>query len=485
MYIGIDLGTSSVKAVLVDEHEQIRAQASEALTVSRPAPTHAEQDPESWWQATLSALDRLAAETPKAMASVTGIGLSGQMHGATLLDDRDRVLRPCILWNDGRAAAECAEMENNWPELRAVTGNIAMPGFTAPKLLWIKRHEPSHFAATAKVLLPKAYLRLRLTGEHVEEMSDAAGTLWLDVAKRDWSDAALAATGLARRNMPRLVEGSAPTGVLRSELQQRWGMAKAPIVAGGAGDNAAGAVSLGAVRPGDAFVSLGTSGVLWATTAGFAPNPGQAVHAFCHSLPNTWHQMGVILSAASCFAWLAKTLGTPEATLLKDLGHAPARPSPILFAPYLSGERTPHNDADIRGAFIGLDHETGRAELVQAVMEGVAFALRDCLDALRAAGTRVTTADVIGGGARSPLWCTIIANILDLPLTQVLGGEVSGAFGAARLGRLAVTGEDPISVCQPPARAEPILPTRNLRDAYAASYARYRKLYPSLKEIAA
>lgn len=484
MYIGIDLGTSSVKCVLVDPDQKVLASASEALEVTRPAPMHSEQDPASWWQATLKALDRLAADHPKAMSDVRGIGLSGQMHGATLLDAKDQVLRPCILWNDGRAAAECAEMEAIWPDLRRITGNIAMPGFTAPKLLWVRKHEPGVFAKVAKVLLPKAYLRLLLTGEHAEDMSDAAGTLWLDVAKRDWSDAALAATGLTRDHMPRLVEGSAPAGRLRPELQKRWNMTTAPAIAGSAGDNAAGAISLGAVNAGDAFVSLGTSGVLWATTAGFAPNPAEAVHAFCHCLPQTWHQMGVILSAASCFAWLAETLGTPEAQLLAGMAETPVRPSDVLFLPYLSGERTPHNDARIRGAFIGLSHETDRAVLVQSVMEGVAFALKDCLNALKAAGTKISSADVIGGGARSPLWRAIIANVLDLPLAEVTGAEVSGAFGAARLGRLAATGEAPADVCHKAPRGKTIQPDPILRDGYAASYSRYRKLYPHLKEVA-
>ncbi|WP_374650624.1 xylulokinase [Dongia sp.] len=483
MYIGIDLGTSSLKCVLVDAAQNVVATATEPLTVSRPAPAHSEQDPDSWWQACQRTLDRLAASQPQAMQDVLGIGLSGQMHGATLLDSADRALRPCILWNDGRAAMECAEMETAWSELRAVTGNIAMPGFTAPKLLWVKKHEPDIFAATARVLLPKAYLRLKLTGEHVEEMSDAAGTLWLDVARRDWSDAALAATGLARRHMPRLVEGSAPAGRLRSELAQRWGMRASPILAGGAGDNAAGAISLGAVRPGDAFISLGTSGVLWATTAGFAPNPTAAVHTFCHCLPQTWHQMGVILSAASCLSWLARTLGETESALLAPLGRKPARPCDVLFLPYLSGERTPHNDAQIRGAFIGLAHETDRDMLVQAVMEGVAFALKDCLLALQTAGTGIAKADAIGGGARSPLWLSILANVLDMPLTQVTSAEVSGAFGAARLARLAVTGENVADICLPPARGGTVEPDSVLREAYAGAYARYRKLYPALKEM--
>ncbi|WP_374382650.1 xylulokinase [Dongia sp.] len=484
MFLGLDLGTSSIKAVLVDEQQSVVTTASAPLEVSRPAPTHSEQDPTHWWHATLSAMDAIAAQAPREMGAVRGIGLSGQMHGATLLDAADRVLRPCILWNDGRSALECDDLEAAWPSLRTVTGNIAMPGFTAPKLLWVRKHEPDIFSAIAKILLPKAYLRLLLSGEHVEEMSDAAGTLWLDVGRRDWSDDGLTATHLSRRQMPRLVEGSAAAGRLRPELARRWKMAASPIIAGGAGDNAAGAVSLGAIRPGDAFVSLGTSGVLWATTARFAPNPNAAVHAFCHCIPQTWHQMGVILSAASCLAWLAEILGQSEVTLLASMPERPARPSDIFFLPYLSGERTPHNDPRIRGAFVGLSHQADRATMVQSVMEGVAFALRDCLEALRAAGTQIDAADVIGGGARSPLWRSILANVLDLPLSEIVGADVSGAFGAARLARLAVSGEPPADVCLPPERGRTIAPDRDLRDAYAAAYLRYRKLYPALKEIA-
>jgi xylulokinase len=482
MFIGIDLGTSSVKSVLLDEENRIVASASAALEVERPAPGFSEQEPESWWRATIATLDQITREAPKAMAAVSGIGLSGQMHGATLLDAAGGVLRPCILWNDVRAAAECRELEQQWPALGRVTGNPAMPGFTAPKLMWVRRHEPELFAKVAKVLLPKAYLRFRLTGEHFEDMSDASGTLWLDVGKRAWSDDALAATGMSRAQMPHLVEGSQPAGNLHADLVQRWGMVRAPVFAGGAGDNAAGAVALGAINPGDAFVSLGTSGVLWATTAGFAPNPKAAVHAFCHCLPETWHQMGVILSAASCLSWLSTVAGVPEADLLRARGEALERPSPVAFLPYLSGERTPHNDADIRGAFVGLSHQTERSDLTQAVMEGVAFALRDCLDALRAAGTDLRAADAIGGGSRSALWLRIIANVLDLPIHRLADSEVSGAMGAALLGRMAATGEDPRSICKPPRRSATIEPTRDLRDAYAEGFARYRKLYPGIKE---
>jgi xylulokinase len=482
MFIGIDLGTSAIKSILVGEDGRVIATASEPLQVSRPAPGFSEQDPESWWNATIAGLDTLAKQAPREMAAVRGIGLSGQMHGATLIDKAGAVLRPCILWNDVRSAQQCRELEQRLPDLGGITGNPAMPGFTAPKLIWVKKHEPEIFARVAKVLLPKAYLRYRLSGALFEDMSDAAGTLWLDVGKRAWSDEALAATDLSRDQMPGLVEGNAPAGTLHAELAKRWGMAKAPVIAGSAGDNAAGAVALGAIHPGDAFVSLGTSGVLWATTAGFAPNPKAAVHAFCHCVPNTWHQMGVILSAASCLSWLSGVIGAAEGELLKELGDTLDRPSSLLFLPYLSGERTPYNDADIRGSFTGLAHDTSRAQLTQSVMEGVAFAMRDCLDALRAAGTTLKSIDAIGGGARSRLWLAIIANVLDLPVNRLADSEVSGAMGAALLGRMAATGESPSAVCKPPRRVETLEPRPALRDAYAERFTRYRKLYPAIKE---
>lgn len=473
MFLGLDLGTSSVKTVLVDGEQRPLAAASVPLAVSRPAPGHSEQDPDAWWGAVLDAVDALRAQRPAEVAVVRGIGLSGQMHGAVLLDAAGRVLRPCILWNDVRSAAECRELEAAFPALHDVTGNLAMPGFTAPKLLWVRRHEPEVFARTARVLLPKAWVRYRLTGEQVEEMSDASGTLWLDVGARAWSGAALAATGLPPEAVPPLVEGNAPAGTLRPELAERWGMARPPLLAAGAGDNAAGAVGLGAIRPGDAFVSLGTSGVLWATTPRFVPYPRAAVHAFCHALPGLWHQMGVTLSAASSLAWWAGVAGRAEADLLAEVGE-PLAPSPALFLPYLSGERTPYNSGAVRGAFLGLSNETDRAALTQAVLEGVAFSFRDCLDALAASGTRVESADAIGGGSRSRVWVGIIASALGIPLHRVAEGERGGAFGAARLARLAVTGEDPAAVCTPPERVETIPPDPALADAYTERLAHHR-----------
>lgn len=483
MYIGIDLGTSGIKAVLVDEAETVRASHTEPLEIARPHPGWSEQVPEDWWQATLRALDRIAASHPAEMAAVRGIGLSGQMHGAVLLDAAGNPLRPAILWNDTRSERECRELEEAFPELRQIAGNPAMPGFTAPKLLWVRKHEPDIFGRTATVLLPKAYVRYRLTGEMIEDMSDASGTLWLDVGARAWSEAALAATGLTLGQMPRLVEGSEPAGRLIEELSHRWGMTSAPVLAGGAGDNAAGAVGLGAIRPGSAFLSLGTSGVLWATTDRFRPNPEATVHAFCHALPGLWHQMGVTLSAAASLSWWSAVTQEKESSLLQALPEVPSAPSAVTFLPYLSGERTPHNDGKIRGAFLGLAADTSRADLTQAVLEGVAFSFRDCLDALRSAGTTITEADVIGGGSRSSTWITILASVLGITLHRLADGEHGGAFGAARLGRLAATGEDPMALCTPPRRLAAVAPVAALQHAYEERLARYRAVYPALQAV--
>jgi xylulokinase len=411
------------------------------------------------------------------------MGLSGQMHGATLLGADGRPLRPAILWNDGRSAAECADLERLCPSLRAITGNLTMPGFTAPKLLWVARHEPEVFARLAKVLLPKAYVRYRLTGEMVEDMSDAAGTLWLDVGQRSWSTTVLEATGLGVEHMPRLVEGSEVSAVLAPEFVQRWGMAKNVVVAGGASDNAASAIGLGAIAPGDAFLSLGTSGVVFRVTDQFAPAPAWAVHAFCHALPALWHQMGVMLSAAASLGWLSGVMATPAAALLAPLGETVDGPGPIKFLPYLDGERTPHNDAAASGAFVGLRGASGRDQIVQAVLEGVAFAARDNLVALGSASSAITEVDLVGGGSRSALWAQICADVLGIPVHRVEEGEVGAALGGARLGRLAATGEDPEQVCTRPRRLASFTPRASAAAAYDDAYHQWRKLYPALKEF--
>lgn len=481
MYLGIDLGTSGVKAMLIDADQRIVGSASGALDVSRPHPGWSEQDPADWIATAENALDALKATHPAALAAVRGIGLSGQMHGATLLDGNDRVLRPCILWNDTRSHREAAALDAD-PRFRAITGNIVFPGFTAPKLVWVKNNEPKIFAKVRRVLLPKDYLRLWLTGEHMSEMSDAAGTSWLDTGARKWSPELLAATGLEERQMPDLVEGTDSAGTLRAELASRWGLGAGVVVAGGAGDNAASACGMGTVRDGAAFVSLGTSGVLFAANGRYLPNPESAVHAFCHALPNTWHQMGVILSATDALNWHARITGVSAAELTAELGETLKRPSGVTFLPYLSGERTPHNDAAIRGAFAGLGHESDRAALTQAVLEGVSFAIRDSLEALRLAGTELTRVTAIGGGSRSRYWLQAIATALSLPVDVPADGDFGAAFGAARLGLIAATGSDPVAICTPPSTAETIEPDAALSGAYEAAYERYRRLYPAIRD---
>ncbi|QDH24673.1 xylulokinase [Neokomagataea tanensis] len=483
MYIGIDAGTSGLKAILVDENQNILADQTVPLTVQSPQTGWSEQDPEQWWAALLEALDGLQAASPEAMADVKAIGLSGQQHGAVLLGAADEVLRPCILWNDVRSDEECKEFEELFPQSRAVCGNIAMPGFTAPKVLWVRKHEPDIFKKIHSVLLPKAWLRLKLCGEKIEDMSDASGTLWLDVGQREWSDEALKATGLTRDAMPRLCEGTDIAGQLLPALAKRWGIKHQPIIAGSAGDNAASAIGLGAVHTGNAFLSLGTSGVLWCTTDCFRPNTDSAIHAMCHALPQSWHQMGVTLSAASSLSWWAEINHCDVSTLLDELPEQVVRPSRALFLPYLNGERTPYNDGRVRGAFFGLDRSLSRQELTQAVLEGVAHSFRDALDGLKEAGSVIRSADVIGGGSRSRLWVSILASVLNLPLHRLAHGEQGGAFGAARLARLALSSEDVENVCTPPERSETISPIPELVEAYTHAQERYRFAYPLLAKI--
>jgi xylulokinase len=482
MYMGLDLGTSGVKALLIDDTQHIIGSATGGLVVARPHPGWSEQDPFAWIRATEEALDALRTRHGKALAAVKGIGLSGQMHGATLLDHSDTVLRPCILWNDTRSFEEAARLDAD-PRFRAITGNVVFPGFTAPKLVWVKEHEPAIFAQVRRVLLPKDYLRLWLTGEHVGEMSDAAGTSWLDTGGRRWSEELLAATGMSVDQMPRLMEGIDPSGILRPELATRWGMGSGIVVAGGAGDNAASAIGAGTVAAGSAFVSLGTSGVLFAATARYSPNPDSAVHSFCHALPDTWHQMGVILSAAAALDWFATLTGSTPKGLTEALGDTLMPPGPVTFLPYLSGERTPHNDAAIRGVFVGLAHESDRAALTRAVMEGVAFALRDNLEALRATGTEPQRVTAVGGGSKARYWLKVVATALGLPIDLPAEGDFGASFGSARLGMIAATGAEPLEVCTPPATAVTIAPEGPLRDTFEEAYQRYRALYPAVSAV--
>jgi xylulokinase len=480
MYLGIDIGTSSVKAVVTAESGEVLAQSSADLSVSRPHALWSEQAPADWIAATHKAVLGLAATL---RAGVRGIGLAGQMHGATLLGSDDKPLRPAILWNDGRSFAECAALEAAEPRSRAITGNIAMPGFTAPKLAWVRAHEPEVFAATRTVLLPKDYVRLALTGEKASDLSDAAGTLWLDVAARRWSGEMLAATGLDETHMPRLHEGPDVTGALREDVARAWGMDRVPVVAG-AGDNAAGALGVGVLGEGQGMLSLGTSGVIFVANDAFRPNPAQAVHAFCHALPGVWHQMSVHLSAASCIDWAARACNVPgPAEFFALAEQAGVTAGPELFLPYLSGERTPHNDPHIRAAFLGLGNESTTPRMASAVLEGVAFAHADGIDALRSAGTAIAELAVIGGGSRSAHWGRILASVLGVRLVYLHGGEVGPALGGARLAQMAVTGASAAEVCtRPPVRAV-IEPDLDLAARLAPKRARFRAAYQALRAI--
>ncbi|SFC11558.1 xylulokinase [Tropicimonas isoalkanivorans] len=479
MFIGLDLGTSGLKALLIDEDQTVIAETTAPLTVSRPHPGWSEQSPADWLTAASTAMDGLAAAA--SLSAVRGIGLSGQMHGATLLDTAENVLRPCMLWNDTRSHAEAAALDGD-PAWREITGNIVFPGFTAPKVMWVKKNEPDVFAQVAKVLLPKDYLRLWLTGEAVSEMSDAAGTSWLDTGKRDWSDALLAKSDLSRDHMPRLVEGSEASGTLRKELADRWGLSADVVVAGGGGDNAASAVGVGVVNAGDAFISLGTSGVLFAASDAYQPDAATAVHTFCHALPGTWHQMGVFLAATDSLNWYARLVGSDAAALTGELGDTLRAPGRTMFLPYLGGERTPHNDAQIRGSLTGLEHATDRAAGTAAVLEGVTFAVRDSFDALASTGTSFDRLIAVGGGSRSDYWLKAIATSLDMPVQVPVAGDFGGAFGAARLAMMAATGAG-AEIAPIPQISKVVEPVKDLTSAFVAAQSRYRQTYQALRGL--
>ncbi|EKE43183.1 xylulokinase [Oceaniovalibus guishaninsula JLT2003] len=480
-YLGIDLGTSGLRALLVGDDGRPIGAAERQYTAHHPHSGWSKQDPADW----IAALEGAVADLRhayRAFAGLKGIGVAGHLHGATLLDAADRVIRPCILWNDTRSHVEAAELDA-MDGVRQVSGNIVFPGFTAPKLVWVRRHESEHFRRIAKVLLPAAFLNLYLTGRHVADMSDSAGTAWLDVGGRDWSDALLAAGHMRREQMPRLVEGCDKAGDLRADLRQRWGIAGTVIVAGGAGDNAAAACGIGALGEGQGFLSLGTSGVLLAARDAYRPDPGSALHTFCHAVPGRWYQMGVMLSATDNLNWLAAIAGVQPPDLVASLGETLIAPGRVRFLPYLSGERTPHNDAAIRASFTGLGRDTGRADLTRAVLEGVAFGLRDSHEALKATGATLSRLTAIGGGTRSRYWLRLIATVLDTPLDLPADGAFGAALGAARLGILAATGDDPGTVLTRPKIRERIDPDPTKSAAFDDAYAAFRHAYPAIRAI--
>ncbi|MEL6169853.1 MAG: xylulokinase [Pseudomonadota bacterium] len=478
MYIGLDLGTSGLKGVLVDGDQRIVAETSAPLTVSRPHPGWSEQAPSDWIAAAESVMASLA--NLHSLSGVTAIGLSGQMHGAVCLDAEHQVLRPAILWNDTRAAEEAATLDAD-PTWRAISGNIVFPGFTAPKISWMQAHEPDLASRIATVLLPKDFLRFWLTGDMVSDVSDAAGTAWLDTGARAWSVELLRSGGLDTSAMPALVEGSAVSGHLSSSLARKWGLPDGVVVAGGGGDNAASAVGVGVVEPGTAFVSLGTSGVLFASTHEYSPDPGTSVHTFCHALPGLWCQMGVILAATDALSWFARLAGSEPAALTAELGQL-QRPGETLFLPYLGGERTPHNDAAVRGAFTGLSHASDRSAVTRAVLEGVTFAFRDCYDALTATGTRIERLVAVGGGSRSRYWIECLATALGHEIEIPVDGDFGGAFGAARLAMMAAGGGGAELATMPPI-ANRVAPVAGMGPAFFDAQERYRATYRALKTV--
>ena len=478
MFLGIDIGTSAIKAVLVDEAGAVAGESRVALSISHPKPLWSEQDPHDWWTAVGEAV---AGLEPALRAKVRAVGLSGQMHGAVLLDRARDVVRPAILWNDGRSGAECAELLRREPQAHALTGNLIMPGFTAPKLLWVKANEPDVWARTDLILLPKDYIRLRMTGEAAADLSDASGTLWLDVAQRRWCGRMLEACELSADQMPKLYEGDAVTGILRAEIAEAWGMPRVPM-AGGGGDNAAGAVGVGVIREGDALLSLGTSGVLFTATDSFRPNVAGTVHAFCHCLPQRWHQMSVMLNAASCLDWVVRLTGqTDVAALLADVEAGGQRHTSELFLPYLTGERTPHNNPHAKGVFHGLTAATDRRALSLAVLQGVALGLADGLEVLTDAGARPETISVIGGGARSAFWGEILAAALNTPLVYRDGGDVGPAFGAARLARLCLGEDSAEAVCTAPPVLAVVEPDPALAATLLAKRPLFKQIYSQLE----
>ena len=459
--VGLDVGTTGVKAIAISPLGEVLARAEEEYPLSIPRPGWAEQDPEDWWRASERALEAVGAKDAAA------VGLTGQMHGLVLLDAADRVLRPAILWNDQRTAAECAEIEERigLERLIELTGNRALTGFTAPKLLWVRRHEPDVWARVAHVLLPKDYVRLRLTGERAIDSAEASGTLLFDVAGRRWSDEVCAALEIPAEWLPPAHEST--------EI-------------GGAGDQQAGALGVGVDRPGPLSVVLGTSGVVFAALPEYRADPEARVHVFCHAVPATWEAMGVMLSAAGSLRWLRDAVGGDYAELTAEAERWPAGTEGLTFLPYLQGERTPHADPSARAAFEGLSLRHDRGALVRAVLEGVAYGLRDSLELLRALGVEPESGRASGGGARSELWLRIVASVLDLPL-ELTAVEEGSAYGAALLAGVAA-GEwrDPAEAVAACVRVRATVePDPAWRDAYDEGYLRFRALYPMLRRLEA
>ena len=475
--VGLDVGTTGVKAIAVGPEGEIVARAERGYPLSTPRPGWSEQNPDDWWGATRAAIADLGVR------EIGGIGLSGQMHGLVALDAAGSVIRPAILWNDQRTAAECVEIEERigLDRLIALTGNRALTGFTAPKLLWLRRHEPEAYGRIARIMLPKDYVRLRLTGEWATDVADASGTLLLDVAHRCWSAEVLEALDLDPTILPPLLESPAVSGTTLACDD----LAQGTPVAAGAGDCAAAALGVGIDRPGPLSLVMGTSGVVFAALPAFASDPQARVHAFCHAVPGQWHAMGVMLSAAGSLQWLRDRLA-PEASFADLVTEAETWEPGVdglLFAPYLAGERTPHADPLARAAFTGLELRHDRGALVRAVLEGVAFGLRDSLELVRDLGGPCDRARASGGGARG-LWLRIVASAMGLPI-ELTAVEEGSAFGAALLGGVAggVFADVPDAVNRCVHVRATVEPDPAWQAVYEENYARFRALYPALDSM--
>lgn len=475
MYLGVDLGTSSLKATVIDDSHQVRAAAEVALQVIHSGDHQKEQDPRQWEAALEHACSQLAVQIP--LNQIERVGLTGQMHGATCVDESGRVLRPCILWNDGRSYAECEQLNQLGTTFTDRSGNLAMPGFTAPKLMWLRAHEPEIYHKIRKVLLPKDYLRLVLTGDYATDPSDASGTLWLNPETRQWDAALMEMTGADPDWMPSIMEGPEESGQISAQASKRFGLPRARVVSGG-GDNACGALALGMTKPNQAFISIGTSGVFFVVSDRHQACPSQTVHAFAHALPNTWHQMTVTLSAAHALAWLSDVLGQSVDGLVHRVSVSHRTETDVLFLPYLNGERSPHNDPEIRGSFLHVSATTTAEDLCLAVMEGVAFSFCDGLSALRHANASIQSALSIGGGAQSKYWLQIFANALEIPVETSEASSIGPSLGAARL---AMHDQD---LAYPMEHiTDRLIPNSTRQDYYQSKLAGYRQAYAAIRNI--
>lgn len=478
MYLGLDIGTSSVKLCLALPDGAQVGSAEVPLSVQSPHPYWSEQDPEAWWQALLLAMANLRADHD--LTGVRAIGLSGQMHGAVLLDAHLQVIRPAILWNDGRSHAECEVLRTRVPDIGHIAGIVPLPGFTAPKIMWLKRREPDAYARIAHILLPKDYIGFRLHGAMVTDMSDAAGTLWLDQRKRDWSGEIASASDTDLAALPQCLEGTEIAGRLTADAAHALGLPSGIAIAAGGGDAAAGAVGLGATVDGRAFVSLGTSGQLFVATAAYRPNPGAMVHAYAHAVPDVWFQMAAMLNGARPLRWFADVCGAPVATLLDEAADIDPERAP-LFLPYLTGERSPHGDPHVRGGFYGLEDGTGRAEMMRGIVNAIAFSFADAADSLRASGTDLTLVSAIGGGTRSDLLLQTISDVLDIRINREAGSAIGPALGAAKLAACAV-GDIPLSDLAVPGKVDTMFAPRR-GHGMSEQLGTFRNLYRRLRGI--